>query len=427
MENQALRIIFSLFVGVLFALLVAFGIQAFYPQPELLPSMGTADDYGSYRLALEAYNRVVSAVIAGIAFVPIAVSAVAPTRAAVIADGILYGGLFTLLYAAGRGVASAETAGSFAAVAGVLLAALALGHVLTQGWPWKRVRWLRRAPTGGDRAALTVIFPLIAGVLITFSASLGIQSFYPPPEPPYGPAEQSGQAFVDATALYGRNLGVIATIVGFLLLATGFVFARTSPITSDSLFSGGLFTLIFAAVRSTGSHSALSFYVVAAGYLIALAAGHLRLAEVRWRLRRAAKAPASRMLALVFPLGAGVLTVAAFELGIDAYYPSPSGGPVSAWARTVSVIATVVAVVLWAASFALGKASPSSANALLLGGLLSLVFGVVPAAMTGQQATVFIALAVALAVVLFVGYRRFADRQHRRTPPTPPTPPAITA
>ncbi|MGT2460494.1 hypothetical protein [Sinomonas atrocyanea] len=93
----------------------------------------------------------------------------------------------------------------------------------------------------------------------------------------------------------------------------------------------------------------------------------------------------------------------------------------------MSLSATVVAVVFLLASLVLERRAAAVGNALVVGGLLTLVAGVAPAAVAGEQGVVFVALAVAVAVVLFVGYRRFVrggPRAPRGTRP-PGTPPAV--
>jgi hypothetical protein len=143
------------------------------------------------------------------------------------------------------------------------------------------------------------------------------------------------------------------------------------------------------------------------------------------------------MMMVLLPLASGVLMTLPVALGIQTFYPQPVppaqlyapafDEAIRQWARNLGIIATVIAVLLLVLSMLAERATPVTANTLLLGGLFTLFYGAVPAIGFGQGATAFLVLAVALAVVLTIGYRRFASRRDRGGAPGAPRPPVPPA
>jgi hypothetical protein len=218
------------------------------------------------------------------------------------------------------------------------------------------------------------------------------------------------------------------------------VLPRRAAVIANGLLLGALFTFLYAAARGMSSSlAAVSFSVTAVGLLLSLVAGHVRSSG--WTISQPQPRSGEphtvdeRMLAIVVPLAAGALTAFVAALGIQTFYPQPvppvevaSPGfdeSMREWARGLGVIATVVAVVLLVLSMVLERLTPVPANALLLGGLFTLFYGVAPAMAFGQGTTAFFVLAVALVVVLFVGYRRFVPRRGQES--SAPKPPAAAA
>lgn len=149
-ENKVIKLVYTFFVGLLLAIFIGVGIQTFYsspPRPDF-PSI-TADElrkddgssvpasdvrsdyeqaYRDYEIKNKVYNRNVSiiALVASIALV--VVSLVYESRIKVIADGVMMGGLFTLLYSIIRAFVSEDTKYLFAAVSVGLVLVLYLGY-----------------------------------------------------------------------------------------------------------------------------------------------------------------------------------------------------------------------------------------------------------------------------------------------------------
>jgi hypothetical protein len=420
-ENKALRIVFPVFLGVLLALLIGFGLQAVYPQPES-PSPGYEAPYETYIASLQAYERVAAAILSGLAAVLLVAGSLLPARASALADGLLLGGAFTLIYAAARGSGAGPglaAAPAFGAVgAGLVLALLAL--LLRQSGRLPGSGSASEPRGNADETALAVVFPLAAAPLAATVVSLGLQAFYPPPVL----SGYSGPGYPDVLAAYERDSGLIGTAAAAALIAAGFALLRRASIPADALLLGGIVTL---AVASAGAISPKASGIsVAAG--VAGLLGSLVLGHVRARGAAAASRVGEKVFAVLHPIACGALSVVVFFLGVFAVYPPPENAePSQDWFRTVSLTATAVAVVFLLASLVLEHRAPAVGNASVVSGLLTLVAGVAPAAVAGEQGVVFVALAVAVAVVLFVGYRRFVrggPRAPRGTRP-PGTPPAV--
>lgn len=78
--------------------------------------------------------------------------------------------------------------------------------------------------------------------------------------------------------------------------------------------------------------------------------------------------------------------------------------------RDVGVAALVAAVLLVAVSPAVERRRPVLGHGILLGGLLTLLHGVVRGLLSQDTLAAFGLVTVALVVVLHLGYRRFVDR-----------------
>lgn len=148
-DNNVMKIVYTFFLGALLALFVGLGIQTFYPGPEMPePTTGVEfvpegsapaeeqreemeEDERQWRLWQEeqqSYSRNVAVVALGASVVLLGLSLVLEKRNRVLTNGVMLGGLFTLLYAIGRSFASSETTMTFVAVSVGLAVVLLLGH-----------------------------------------------------------------------------------------------------------------------------------------------------------------------------------------------------------------------------------------------------------------------------------------------------------
>jgi len=153
-DNKVMKIVYTFFLGALLALFVGLGIQTFYPGPEM-PEYPVEMEYGGggplaeggrlteeqqqvereYDRQMEQwqdeqsdYHRNVSIASLAGAVLLLVLSLVVERRNRVLTNGIMLGGLFTLLYAIGRSFASQETATTFAAVSVGLAVVLLVGY-----------------------------------------------------------------------------------------------------------------------------------------------------------------------------------------------------------------------------------------------------------------------------------------------------------
>lgn len=142
-----LKLIYTAFLGILLAFFVGVGISVFYPQPESpeYPERLTYVDkeftdeqrqidqefqeqQRQWEEELEPYNRNVSIIAVVFAIIFLTVGVMYAHKLDVIADGMLLGGIFTMLYGMGRGLASGDEAFRFIVVVVGLIVALGLGY-----------------------------------------------------------------------------------------------------------------------------------------------------------------------------------------------------------------------------------------------------------------------------------------------------------
>ena len=146
-DNRVMTIIYTLFLGILLAVFVGVGINTFYAPPAAPKFPIESNTYGKeptpvqvaaqqafdrenekYRNALKPYNRNVSIVALVAAVVLLVAGLLSQKRIRSIADGIMLGGLFTLLDSIGRGFASEDSKYVFIIVAIGLVLVLYLGY-----------------------------------------------------------------------------------------------------------------------------------------------------------------------------------------------------------------------------------------------------------------------------------------------------------
>lgn len=148
-DNNVMKIVYTFFLGALLALFVGLGIQTFYPGPEMpeptagmefVPEGGAPTDeqraemeendrqWRQWQEEQQSYSRDVAVVALGASVVLLGLSLVLEKRNRVLTNGVMLGGLFTLIYAIGRSFASSETTMTFVAVSVGLAVVLVLGH-----------------------------------------------------------------------------------------------------------------------------------------------------------------------------------------------------------------------------------------------------------------------------------------------------------
>jgi hypothetical protein len=146
-ENKFLKLAYIFFLGILLAIFVAVGVITFYPSPKTVeypvelssPATGFNTNQislqNNYNLKMQQYNndiktydRNTSIITLGAAVIFLVVSIIFEKKIKIIADGVMLGGLFTLIYSIGRGFASQNTKYTFLAVTVDLVIVLYLGY-----------------------------------------------------------------------------------------------------------------------------------------------------------------------------------------------------------------------------------------------------------------------------------------------------------
>jgi hypothetical protein len=141
---RALQLIYSFFLGLVVLGFVWIGIDTFYPSPEYpgAPDYSGAVDPAAetaYRLASERWSLITSIILLAIATLILLIAVLGAGGMAVLSNGLLLGGVFTMLYAVGQSVSSQESLARFVVIT--------LALVVTIGVGWlKFVRRSKRAP-----------------------------------------------------------------------------------------------------------------------------------------------------------------------------------------------------------------------------------------------------------------------------------------
>ena len=118
--NTVLQIIFAFFLGLVVVAFVGIGVNTFYPEPVWVD--GQPDQYVSWRLTTGIVLLVCATIV-------LAVSLFLPEHQAVLSNGILLGGVFTMIYAVGMTVSSNASVVRFVVVAVALGVTLAIGYL----------------------------------------------------------------------------------------------------------------------------------------------------------------------------------------------------------------------------------------------------------------------------------------------------------
>ena len=147
-----IKYIYTFFVALFLAIFVGFGISVFYESPKPpaqpgwynSPNIGKTEPTEAQRLeetaynakmdefqktTMSNYNRNVSVIVLVVAVVILVISLVFETKLGIISDGILLGGIFTLLYGVGRGINVDSNKYRFLVATIGLLVTIALGYI----------------------------------------------------------------------------------------------------------------------------------------------------------------------------------------------------------------------------------------------------------------------------------------------------------
>ena len=118
--NTVLQVIFAFFLGLVVVAFVGIGVNTFYPEPAFVD--GRPDQYVGWRLTTGIVLLVCATIV-------LAVSLFQPEHQAVLSNGILLGGVFTMIYAVGMTVSSNASVVRFVVVAVALAVTVAIGYL----------------------------------------------------------------------------------------------------------------------------------------------------------------------------------------------------------------------------------------------------------------------------------------------------------
>ena len=118
--NTVSQVIFAFFLGFVVVAFVGIGVNTFYPEPAYVD--GRPDQYVGWQLTTGIVLLVCATII-------LAVSLFLPEHQAVLSNGILLGGVFTMIYAVGLTVSSNASVVRFVVVAIALAVTVAIGYL----------------------------------------------------------------------------------------------------------------------------------------------------------------------------------------------------------------------------------------------------------------------------------------------------------
>ena len=151
--NTALQVIFAFFLGLVVVAFVGIGVNTFYPEPDYVD--GRPTQYLDWRLTTGVVLLICATVI-------LAISLFLPELQAVLSNGILLGGVFTMIYAVGVTVSSNSSIVRFIVVAIALAVTIGIGYL----------KFVRRRTVTASVAGSTDLPPELAERLATVERKL---------------------------------------------------------------------------------------------------------------------------------------------------------------------------------------------------------------------------------------------------------------
>lgn len=146
-DNKVLTLVYTFFLGIFIALFVGVGINTFYPGPKAPEFPVELNTYGKelnaeqvakqqqwdktmaeFNKKEQPYNRNVSMITLGASVLILALSVMFERHIKVLADGVMLGGLLTLVYSFGRGFASQDSKYQFVVTTVGLIIVMYLGY-----------------------------------------------------------------------------------------------------------------------------------------------------------------------------------------------------------------------------------------------------------------------------------------------------------
>ena len=140
--NGALQMIFAFFLGLVVVGFVGIGVNTFYPEPSYV-------DYDENRFSQ--WRLVTGIILLVLATLILVISLTLPAEQVVISNGLLLGGVFTMVYAVGMTVFSDQSIWRFVVVAVALIVTIAIGYLkFVRRWAAPSGSPVAVAPTGAE-------------------------------------------------------------------------------------------------------------------------------------------------------------------------------------------------------------------------------------------------------------------------------------
>ncbi len=120
-RNGALQIIFAFFLGLVLVAFVWIGVVTFYPEPSW--------ESGASSSVRDNWSLTVGIILLITATVVLAISLALPARAEAIANGLLLGGVFTMISAVAMALSSQTGPWRFAVATAALVVTIGIGYL----------------------------------------------------------------------------------------------------------------------------------------------------------------------------------------------------------------------------------------------------------------------------------------------------------
>lgn len=120
-RNVALQIIFAFFLGLVLVAFVWIGVITFYPEPSWTTDGGDA--------AAKTWRLMVGIILLVTATIVLAISLALPATLDAIANGLLLGGVFTMISAVAMALSSESGPWRFAVVTAALVVTIGIGYL----------------------------------------------------------------------------------------------------------------------------------------------------------------------------------------------------------------------------------------------------------------------------------------------------------
>lgn len=148
-DNNVLKLVYTFFLGILLAIFIGVGISTFYPGPKAPEFPTSLNTYGKdptlttdqiavqkdydakmakFNESQKPYSRNVSIITLVSSVILLSASLLLEKKIRFISDGVLLGGLFTLIYSIGRSFASSDNKYVFIVLSISIVAVVYLGY-----------------------------------------------------------------------------------------------------------------------------------------------------------------------------------------------------------------------------------------------------------------------------------------------------------